>query len=65
MKTMQPNTETRIALTLSDLERLGFWLEAEEAEGRWKAKRVYNPPYDADIPFYIRQEIWEVNDRMN
>jgi hypothetical protein len=62
---MQPNTETRIDLVLYDLERLGFWLEAEEAECRWEVGRVYNPPYDADIPIYVRQEIWEVNDKMN
>ena len=64
MRTMQPNTETRINLTLYDLECLGFWIEAEEAEGRWQAGQVYNPPYDADLPFYIRQEIWDINDRL-
>ena len=58
------NIETEIDLTLYDLERLGYWLEAEEAEIRWRENRPYFPPFYIDLPRDLRSEIGSLNAAM-
>jgi len=60
---MTINPETRIDLALYDLERLGLWLQAEEAEWQWRNHRMWLPTYEDKqiIPSSLWADLEQVN----
>jgi len=46
--------------TLWDLERLGYWAEAQDAEAAWTNREPWHPD-DIQIPLAIRQSIDLIN----
>jgi hypothetical protein len=46
---------------LRELETLGYWNEAFDAESAWLEHDVWFPPEDLDLPFDTRQMIGQVN----
>jgi len=52
---------TQRDLALYDLERLGYWLEAEEAEFCWNRQLPWPIPLDVELPRPVFREVTEVN----
>jgi hypothetical protein len=57
------NPNIRMDLALYDLERLGLWLEAEQAQMDWDNRKPYVPTWDAweRIPAPIKHDIDVIN----
>ena len=46
---------------LADLTRLGYWVEAQDAEYSWAQHRDYVPPWDSTLPWAVMVKIHAIN----
>ena len=59
--TNQQFIERETALVLDQLTRLGYWLEAGDAEAMWEHKKTWEPDHWTHVPLSVTQSIRRIN----
>jgi len=59
--TKQQFIERETALVLDQLTRLGYWLEASDAESLWEHKKTWEPGPYTQVPLSVTQSIRRIN----